>query len=190
MQENGIEPRFVLELSDTDLTQMNVDDSGKALYHTKAEETLNSIREKPIDVFEWRAANRRLCDFWVIPMFLNPTFGLLWSRFFDNDKIIEMHDNEVDQITSWSFWLSWFLCPSRPFYVVSFKFMSDTVVDDHLRTLLMIQFYNELASFLVVIYLRYEGRGERRKRVESVESGVWKGEKKEKGERKREKGEG
>ncbi len=42
---------------------------------------VNRASSNPVDFWEWRAANRRLVDYWIQPLALNPRAFLLWMRF-------------------------------------------------------------------------------------------------------------
>ena len=80
-----------------------------------------SIDKNPLDFWEWRTANLRLCDMWLAPLSSSPRALLIWARFFDNNHQIELHNDEIDEISLTSFWATWLIAPSYPLYKISKK---------------------------------------------------------------------
>lgn len=90
---------------------------------------------KPGNVFEWRYSNRRLCDFWLLPLSSAPRMLLLWLRYSDYDDntgALEEVDNVVDAISLTDFWLIWLLVPSMPQFQLASQLdvrgFADTVI--------------------------------------------------------------
>lgn len=75
------------------------------------------VSTQPDDVWEWRAANRRLCDCWLVPLLNAPHLASLWLRFFDRDDHaagggLDSLDDPIDESSAPSFWLAFFGAPS------------------------------------------------------------------------------
>jgi hypothetical protein len=66
---------------------------------------MNRASSNPVDFWEWRAANRRLFDFWIQPLALNPRTFLIRMRFGNRSTA-------VGNATAIMFWLTsaLFLC--------------------------------------------------------------------------------
>jgi hypothetical protein len=93
------------------------------------------LTNAPGNFYEWRYANRRLCDFWLLPLSNAPKMLLLWLRYTDHDDptgILEELDNVVDQTTFIDFWLTWTFVPSLPQFQLARQLqvagMADTVI--------------------------------------------------------------
>ena len=142
-----------LHLSDDQLTDLGIDNKSIPKYQTAAKSKIDAVKKNPVDLFEWRSLNRRLCDFWIIPMMMNPTVGLLWARFNEHSDVIEKQDDEIDHLTTRDFWLTWFICPSRPFWLTAKNFASVTFVDDVSSWSLFFAMFSECLGILAV--LRY-----------------------------------
>ena len=107
-------------MTDATLEALGVADATK---RTKALAAIAELDERlthqPSDVWEWRLANRRLCDFWVITLWgCAPRSLLIWLRFFDHDDetgALERVDDVIDQMGPVNFWLTWLCVPSLPF---------------------------------------------------------------------------
>jgi len=127
----GIRGAQALSLSASQLSELGVSISSRDKYKAQADKFLAIKRNKPQDVFEWRAVNLRLCDYWVLPMILNPDASLLWFRYWQNEAKLDEIDDEVDKTDEVQFWLTFLVTPSYPFYLVSKKFESkNSLVDE------------------------------------------------------------
>ena len=76
--------------------------------------------EKPDSVWEWRVANLRLCDFWLLPLYgTSPGLLMIWSRYFDTSEgVLDALDDVVDECSTLWFWTMFFFLPSYPFYTI------------------------------------------------------------------------
>jgi len=63
-----------------------------------------NVSKTPLSFFEWRAANQRLCDFWIVPlMTLSPRSLRIWAKLtsISDDSAIDDYDDWADD-TPWS----------------------------------------------------------------------------------------
>lgn len=91
---------------------------------------LAEVNAKPVDFWEWRAANRRLFDSWIAPLTNEPRALLIWMRFVDSNEAIEHINDEIDEINIFIFWFYWLFAPHYPLWQVASKFSdSHTYVD-------------------------------------------------------------
>lgn len=67
-----------------------------------------SVSDAPSSLWDWRAANLRLCDMWLIPLYsTSPSFLLIWSRYFDTSEgVLDALDDPVDKCGVVWFWTS------------------------------------------------------------------------------------
>lgn len=74
----------------------------------------------PPSAWEWRAANLRLCDMWLVPMYIfSPSFLLIWSRYIDETEgALDRLDDIVDQCSEVWFWIMVSFFPNLPFYYI------------------------------------------------------------------------
>ena len=49
---------------------------------------MRRMNAKPVDFWEWRAANRRLFDMWISPLLSSPRALLIWMRYYDSNEAI------------------------------------------------------------------------------------------------------
>eukprot|EP00038_Savillea_parva_P021584 m.35499 g.35499 ORF g.35499 m.35499 type:complete len:320 (+) comp5289_c0_seq2:183-1142(+) len=94
----------------------------------------SALTAHPRSFVEWRFTNRRLCDFWVLPLTNAPRMFLLWLRYGSPDftNALEDADDSVDKIPLIDFWVTWTLVPSLPQAVFAghhnARGMADTVM--------------------------------------------------------------
>jgi len=146
--DTGIEG---LTMTDENLKDLGIVEKSITKYKKAASSKIESVKRNPVDLFEWRVVHRRLCDFWILPMIANPTIGLLWARFTEHSEVVEKQDDEIDNLTTQQFWLTWIICPSLPFWLISKKFTSFTFVDEIISWALCIYTTLQCLYFLVVI---------------------------------------
>ena len=140
----------ILHLSERNLNALGISNSiDQAKYSLKAAEEIERLKAGSNDAFSWRALNVRLCDFWMIPMLQNPTCGLIWARFFNDNKHLDYLNAEIDEIPIHEFIFTWLICPSRPFYLIASKWNSYTYIDGVITTILQGQYILEVLSFLL-----------------------------------------
>ena len=147
----GVDGTNALALEPHHLVQLGVVDPQKQQkYVTEAAKEVARVRSRPADVFEFRAVNRRLVDYWLLPMLANTDVGLLWSRFFDTDAVIERFDNEIDEVPLWQFWATWLVAPALPFWSISRQLHNEhSWVDEVIEYALHAQLLLQVASFVV-----------------------------------------
>merc|ERR1719506_2437543 len=65
---HGIEGSDILHLSSSNLQALGINDPvDQGKYAVKAAEEIKKLKANVVDPFQWRALNRRTCDFWLIP---------------------------------------------------------------------------------------------------------------------------
>jgi len=71
-------------------------------------------------IWEWRAANIRLSDFWLMTLINSaPSTLLLWSRFVDSSQgVLDKFDDPIDECNIFWFWLMVIFIPYYPFYSI------------------------------------------------------------------------
>mmetsp|Transcript_4521 Transcript_4521/g.10649 ORF Transcript_4521/g.10649 Transcript_4521/m.10649 type:complete len:333 (+) Transcript_4521:29-1027(+) len=72
---------------------------------------------EPSNALEWRLANRRLFDFWFLPLAsISSRATLIWLRFFhdDSNSAIDRYDGHCDESSGAYFWAEWVVTPSYP----------------------------------------------------------------------------
>jgi len=111
------------------------------------------ITKDPIDFYEWRVMNERLCDFWILPLaFGSPRPLLVWVRYFNTDTRIDIIDNEIDEISGVSFWFQLLFCPSRMLWHSLKTFESSTWADEIIHTTLYVGGLLELLIIVCLIF--------------------------------------
>ena len=155
LNEKGISQNAYdgLSLSEETFTGLGIDPKLYPKYKKASDKKIDSVRAYPVDVFEWRHANRRLCDYFIIPAFFSSSAGLILARFQDFSSVIENHDNEIDDASIFVFVLTWFIAPSRPFWRITKKFQSDTYIDDILCWSLFLMTVFQIIKFVCSLFL-------------------------------------
>ena len=127
-----------------------------AKYLKASKDKLIDVSANPVDIFEWRVAHRRLCDYWILPLIISPHFALPWARFFSeqHSPVIDKVNDEIDGTSLPVFWLQWFVCPSYPLWQMAKKFQStSSYVDNVLQTFLALTCLEEFLFFVVILFL-------------------------------------
>lgn len=77
-----------------------------------------TVSDAPGSLWDWRAANLRLCDMWLLPLYgASPSFLLIWSRYFDESEgILDALDDSVDKCGLLWFWTMVIFIPCYPIY--------------------------------------------------------------------------
>jgi hypothetical protein len=152
LEEIGVEGPMVLELDDSQLLKLGVPAAEHKKYHAKSFADLKRIGETPKDVFEWRAANMRLCDMWIVPALFGADWGLIWARFYDVNNVIEKHNDEIDETSPLQFWLTWLIAPTYPFWKIANKMNSaHTFVDDVIQYSLAVVMVAEAIGLVALL---------------------------------------
>lgn len=148
LEDLGVDGKFALDLTDDELLKLGVLAAQHFKYREKASSTLRAIHDKPKDLFEFRATNLRLCQFWIGPAIALSDWGLLWARFFDTHPVIEWHNNEIDETPLLQFCLTWLVAPSYPFYQIAKKMDSKhSFIDDALVYSLLLAVVSQVCNF-------------------------------------------
>ena len=151
---------MVLELDDSQLLKLGVPAAEHKKYRAKAFADLKRIGETPKDVFEWRAANMRLCDMWIVPALFGADWGLIWARFYDVNNVIEKHNDEIDETSPLQFWLTWLIAPTYPFWTIANKMNSaHTFVDDVIQFSLAVHMVAEPIGLLTCLFVLKDPKG-------------------------------
>lgn len=76
------------------------------------------LADTPGPAWDWRVANRRLCDWWILPLAsYAPEILLLWSRYHgDSSGALGTLDSELDEASALWFWTTLMFVPSYPLY--------------------------------------------------------------------------
>lgn len=132
LAENGIDGQTLFDdIFDDDLfARIGVPSEKNARGKIKA--SIEKLRLKlsgaPANIWEWRMANRRLCDSWLLPMYSFPTSSLLvWLRYFhvnQTDALAQVRD-KIDESTEAAFWSYTVLLPNLPFMKLAFATQMD-----------------------------------------------------------------
>jgi len=130
------------------ITESSFFDSKKS----KVTRTLDAIKKElnkaPVDFYEWRLLNMRLCNLWILPLSMSPRAMLIWARFFDSDPIIENVNDEIDEVPSVVFWMYWLVSPSAMLLKIVNKFNTHTLLDETLDIIVFIQAIYEIGEFI------------------------------------------
>lgn len=152
LENMGLGPADALQLSELQLLKLGIAVNQQKNYYRESKKKLDSICDRPKDVFEFRACNQRLVDAWILPLLSSPEIGLLWARFFNDHKVIEKHDNEIDETPLWQFWTVLFAAPSLPFYQIAKKMDSHhTWVDETIEYTLLVMTIAQVLGILAVL---------------------------------------
>jgi hypothetical protein len=79
----GIDGSSFFAISDIDLAPLRLQPSQQDAVRQSLDKLFVRVNTKPVDFWEWRAANRRLADNWIVPLAISPRALLIWARFFD-----------------------------------------------------------------------------------------------------------
>ena len=120
-------------------------------YAVKAAEEIKKLKANVVDPFQWRALNRRTCDFWLIPVITNPRAGLLWARFYDTDEHLDDVNAEIDEISLAEFIFNWVVAPSYPFYQIAEKWNSHTYIDEAISWYLLATTISQICLFCSLV---------------------------------------
>ena len=99
----------------------------------------------PVDFWEWRAANRRLCDWWVQPLMSAPRVLLIWLRFYQEEGALGKYDAEIDDTNIVTFWLQWVFCPNWPLFKTAGMFHDSGWIDTVLYFTTLVNLIGDLA---------------------------------------------
>jgi len=100
------------------------------------------INKTPANFAEWRLANRRLCDMWLIPLSTSPRALLIWLRFFhtDEESALDIHDSAIDETDLSVFIWQLIFVPTWPLVESLAKYIDkDTYMDDVFRYVLSVR---------------------------------------------------
>lgn len=85
--------------------------------HRALDELGARLTVTPGSAWDWRLANRRLCDWWIMPLAsYAPEVLLIWSRYHNPSGALGILDDELDQAGPLWFWTTFMLVPSYPLY--------------------------------------------------------------------------
>ena len=132
----GLQGSTLFAIADVDLSGLGLKPAETAAVRRSLVQLMNRVNTKPADFWEWRAANRRLFDDWIMPLSASPRTLLIWMRFFDSNEAIEHINDEIDETNIFVFGLQWLFVPSYPLYQVVSK-----ASDEH-------SYMDELAMFV------------------------------------------
>ena len=126
-----------------------------SLFHSKKVRVIqahtaikNELDKKPIDFYEWRLLNMRLCNLWILPLTMSPRALLIWARYVDTDPTIEIINDEIDEVSNLVFWTYWIVSPSALLSKIICKFNTHTLLDEVLDWLLFIRYVYEIIQFI------------------------------------------
>jgi len=148
--DTGIE---ALTLTKEKLETIGLSKENIMKYEKVSKEKLAAVSSNPVDFFEWRAAHRQLCDYWITPVLLNSNFGLIWARFFSekHSPIIDKVNDPIDGTSLPVFFLTWIISPTYPFFQMSKNFKSNsTYIDEILYWILALKCLDDLFKFLIL----------------------------------------
>ena len=148
--DTGIE---ALTLTKEKLETIGLSKENIMKYEKVSKEKLASVSSNPVDFFEWRVAHRQLCDYWITPVLFNSNFGLIWARFFSekHSPVIDKVNDPIDGTSLPVFFLTWFICPTYPFFQMSKNFKSNsTYIDEILYWILALKCLDDLVKFLIL----------------------------------------
>ena len=84
----GLQGSTLFAIADVDLSGLGLKPAEEAVVRRSLVQLMHRVNTKPADFWEWRAANRRLFDNWIVPLALTPRSLLIWMRFFDSNEAI------------------------------------------------------------------------------------------------------
>jgi hypothetical protein len=84
----GLQGSTLHSIADVDLSGLGLQTAEVAAIRQYIVNVLHRANTKPVDFWEWRAANRRLFDGWILPLAGSPHALLIWMRFFDSNAAI------------------------------------------------------------------------------------------------------
>jgi hypothetical protein len=133
-------------------------DKEKAKLLAAVKSKQESIAKAPADVFEWRVANRRMADYFILPLLLSSHATLLWVRFssFLHNNLEQVTD-EIDDIPSLEFWFKFLVAPSWPLYQVASKLQTSCFVDTVIMYSFGLQAAAEATGFMGLLYAAAKG---------------------------------
>lgn len=127
----GLDGSSFFAVSDVNLSSLLLQPSQQAVVRQSLDKLFNRANTEPVDFWEWRSANRRLSDNWIVPLAISPRALLIWSRFFDSSSAIDHIRGSIDEPGALMFWLQWLLAPHYQLYLIASKaFDSHTYYDD------------------------------------------------------------
>jgi hypothetical protein len=71
-----------------DLSALRLQPADEAAAKQSLDQLVLRVNTKPVDFWEWRAANRQLLDNWIVPLALSPRALLIWMRYFCSEEAI------------------------------------------------------------------------------------------------------
>ena len=99
------------------LDQLKLSEKQKQLVVLAVKKKQDLIDRNPKDLFEWRSANRRLVDYYILPLVtLSPQATLFWMGFFDSTSNIDEVTDKIDNMGFISYWFFFWISPSYPLY--------------------------------------------------------------------------
>jgi len=121
-------------------------------------EKVTAVSQNPVDLWEYRALNLRMHDYWLLPMTSSSRLVLLYSRYFDSGHIIDKIDHEIDELSTFKFWSLWIFSPSYPLYQVAQKFNDKhSWLDDMVEYILLMQSIFEPVGMLGLLLTGSDG---------------------------------
>lgn len=131
------------KISNADVARIN-----EFLYIKKA-----SVSLTPRDIWEFRLANMRLFDMWLIPIVNAPRVLLIWIRYFNKNNGVDRFDDQIDNISEGFFWLSFIFAPSRPLILITSEFKdSSSLADEFIYYSFLLRNYLEMTASLFLFY--------------------------------------
>ena len=106
-------------LDDTALAQLGITHEAEQVQIHRALDELGArLTDTPGSTWDWRLVNRRLCDWWVMPLAsYAPEVLLVWSRYHSEPSgALGMLDDELDQAGPLWFWTTLMCVPSYPLF--------------------------------------------------------------------------
>ncbi len=79
--EVGLDGSTLYAVFDLDLAGLRLNPTGSTSVKESLQQLLHRMNTNPADFWEWRAANRRLFDNWILPLSICPRALLIWMRF-------------------------------------------------------------------------------------------------------------
>ena len=112
------------------LDQLKLSEKQKKLVLLAVKHKQDLIAKAPEDVFEWRSANRRLVDYYILPLVaLSPQATLFWMGFFDSTSNIDEVTDKIENMNFITYWFFFWISPSYPLYQTASSLKTSCMTD-------------------------------------------------------------